>query len=245
MAKTTKSKKPAAKPAKASKSKTVKSAPKVKAEKKGASVAKKPAPKKETAKAKPVAAKEVSKKAKPTPAKVKAEKVSKKATGPQPEALSHKGSRSAAKKAKEEAPQVVPAKARAAVIQEPEVEIPEKFQLNERMRNANKKPKPSTMMKGRDDDEDLQTLDENGEPIVLDPKTLNKKWLSLHEKHKAKKASLYNMKEVFEAKTPLLHKILGWGFIISVVNDRLEVLFKDGVRVLISNYKPGGSSIED
>jgi hypothetical protein len=35
----------------------------------------------------------------------------------------------------------------------------------------------------------------------------------------------------------LMHKVLGWGFVLSNLNDRLEVLFKDGIKVLISNYK--------
>ena len=46
------------------------------------------------------------------------------------------------------------------------------------------------------------------------------------------------MKAVFEEKTAILHKVLGWGYILSNRNDRLEVLFKDGIKYLISNYKP-------
>ena len=63
-------------------------------------------------------------------------------------------------------------------------------------------------------------------------------WQDLHDKFKAEKAQAYDMKEVFEAGKPLQHKVLGWGWIISNENDRLEVLFKDGRRTLISNYNP-------
>ncbi len=63
-----------------------------------------------------------------------------------------------------------------------------------------------------------------------------KKWVELHEKHQADKAQTYDMKATFEANRPLQHKILGWGWIMSNDNDRLEVLFQDGKRILISNY---------
>jgi hypothetical protein len=63
------------------------------------------------------------------------------------------------------------------------------------------------------------------------------KWMSHFEKTKGKGAIPYNMTMQYEAKTAIEHKTLGWGFILSNVNDRLEVLFKDGIRFLISNYK--------
>lgn len=63
------------------------------------------------------------------------------------------------------------------------------------------------------------------------------KWGDLHEKYKQFKAVSYNMKDAYEANQPLMHKILGWGWILSSENDRLEVLFKDGKKILISNYK--------
>lgn len=64
------------------------------------------------------------------------------------------------------------------------------------------------------------------------------RWVELHEKHKSEKPQVYDMKAVFEASKPLQHKILGWGWIVSTDNDRLDVLFKDGRRILISNYNP-------
>lgn len=65
----------------------------------------------------------------------------------------------------------------------------------------------------------------------------NAKWADLFEKYKAVKPVIYNMREVFEANQPMQHKVLGWGWIMSNENDRLEVLFKDGKKILISNYK--------
>lgn len=64
------------------------------------------------------------------------------------------------------------------------------------------------------------------------------RWQDLYEKYKSEKAQAYDMKGAFEAGKPLQHKILGWGWILSNENDRLEVLFKDGRRMLISNYDP-------
>ncbi len=65
---------------------------------------------------------------------------------------------------------------------------------------------------------------------------LAQKWASLQRR--TKKAPVpYKMTERYEAKTAIHHKILGWGYILNNVNDRLEVLFEDGVKILISNYK--------
>ncbi len=65
----------------------------------------------------------------------------------------------------------------------------------------------------------------------------NAKWSDLFEKYKAIKPVVYNMREAFEANQPMQHKVLGWGWILSNENDRLEVVFKDGKKILISNYK--------
>ncbi|MGE3683522.1 MAG: hypothetical protein AB7G93_17505 [Bdellovibrionales bacterium] len=67
---------------------------------------------------------------------------------------------------------------------------------------------------------------------------LAQKWVSLYRKSEQIEAKPYNMNSVFEEKTAIMHKILGWGYILANRNDRLEVLFKDGIRYLISNYKP-------
>lgn len=63
------------------------------------------------------------------------------------------------------------------------------------------------------------------------------KWSSLYRKTQEVEPKPYNMRGEYEAKTPIMHKLLGWGYILSNRNDRLEVLFKDGIRYLISNYR--------
>lgn len=67
---------------------------------------------------------------------------------------------------------------------------------------------------------------------------LSAKWQTLYKKAEQIESKPYNMKAVFEEKTAITHKVLGWGYILSNRNDRLEVLFKDGIKYLISNYKP-------
>lgn len=63
------------------------------------------------------------------------------------------------------------------------------------------------------------------------------KWQELHDKYKSLKAPAYSISGQYEAKTPVQHKIFGWGFILSNEYDRLEVLFEDAKRMLISNRK--------
>ncbi len=64
------------------------------------------------------------------------------------------------------------------------------------------------------------------------------KWATLNKKAEQIEAKPYNMRNQFEEKTAITHKVLGWGYILANRNDRLEVLFKDGIKYLISNYKP-------
>lgn len=64
------------------------------------------------------------------------------------------------------------------------------------------------------------------------------KWQELNRRHGKDKASNYKMTDTFEALKPIQHKILGWGFVLTNENDRLEVLFENGIKMLISNYKP-------
>lgn len=63
------------------------------------------------------------------------------------------------------------------------------------------------------------------------------KWLELNKKYGKEKAVTYKMSEKFANMIPMQHKVLGWGFILTNENDRLEVLFETGIRMLISNYK--------
>lgn len=66
---------------------------------------------------------------------------------------------------------------------------------------------------------------------------LAQKWTALFKKASAIESKPYNMKSSYSEKTAIVHKHLGWGYILANRNDRLEVLFKDGIRYLISNYK--------
>jgi len=64
------------------------------------------------------------------------------------------------------------------------------------------------------------------------------KWQELNKRHGKEKAQVYKMTDVFEAMKPIQHKVLGWGFVLTNENNRLEVLFENGIKMLISNYKP-------
>jgi hypothetical protein len=66
---------------------------------------------------------------------------------------------------------------------------------------------------------------------------LEQQWRLLFERSKALKPVPYKMSENYEAKTALMHKVLGWGYVLSSQNNRLEVLFKEGIKMLIANYK--------
>ena len=63
------------------------------------------------------------------------------------------------------------------------------------------------------------------------------KWAELYKKYGKEKAVSYKMSETFATMIPMQHKVLGWGFVLTNENDRLEVLFETGIRILISNYK--------
>lgn len=89
------------------------------------------------------------------------------------------------------------------------------------------------------------------EPAVAKPKKLTKAeklaaealvkadsdWLQLQNQYKALKPVPYMMSEDFQAKTVISHKVLGIGFVLKNQNNRIEVLFRDGKRTLITNYK--------
>ena len=63
------------------------------------------------------------------------------------------------------------------------------------------------------------------------------KWQELNKRHGKEKAATYKMSESFESLKPIQHKVLGWGFVLTNDNNRLEVLFENGIKMLISNYK--------
>lgn len=66
---------------------------------------------------------------------------------------------------------------------------------------------------------------------------LGAQWNSLYERSKDLEAVPYKMSNSYAPRTAIMHKVLGWGYVLSSQNDRLEVLFKDGIKILISNYK--------
>lgn len=77
-------------------------------------------------------------------------------------------------------------------------------------------------------------------PVKIERGNLNDekaKWAELNKKYGKDKALTYKMTEKYPSLSPLQHKVLGWGFILTNENDRLEVLFENGIRMLISNYK--------
>lgn len=75
-------------------------------------------------------------------------------------------------------------------------------------------------------------------------KALNRKitqagsnWEAVYKVAKDLRARGYKMSETFDPKTPIVHKVLGWGFVLSSENNRIQVLFKDGLKTLITNYQ--------
>ncbi len=80
---------------------------------------------------------------------------------------------------------------------------------------------------------------ETAEKVKIDKSMTEEqaKWVEMYNKYKDAQASNYDMKATFKAAAPIQHKVLGWGWVVSNENDRLEVLFKDGKRMLISNYR--------
>lgn len=73
-------------------------------------------------------------------------------------------------------------------------------------------------------------------PQVLEDGKADEQWLQLYGLHKSEKAVPYSMSATFEPKTAILHKVLGWGYVLKSHNNRIEVVFKDGLKILITNY---------
>ena len=91
---------------------------------------------------------------------------------------------------------------------------------------------------GEDDDKAEKTS--KFKPIKVERGNLadeKAKWVELNKRYGKEKAQNYKMSEAFQALKPINHKILGWGFVLTNENDRLEVLFQNGIKMLISNYK--------
>jgi hypothetical protein len=66
---------------------------------------------------------------------------------------------------------------------------------------------------------------------------VQKRWAAIHDQLKHLKAAAYDMTGQYDLKTPVIHKVLGWGFIVEIRDSRMDVMFKDGLKTLIMNYK--------
>lgn len=115
-------------------------------------------------------------------------------------------------------------------------EVKETIKENAKIKSADAVPKapPPSAVKGRQKSFERPSIELSEDPDV---QKLQQKWLNLYEKSRNETVTEYNMTQTFQPKTAINHKILGWGYILSNNHDRLEVLFKDGIRFLISNYK--------
>ena len=65
-----------------------------------------------------------------------------------------------------------------------------------------------------------------------------KKWLKLQKQMAVEKAMDYKMTDDFEIKTPISHKVHGWGVVVQKRDNYIDVLFEAGLKTLIVNYKP-------
>ena len=68
---------------------------------------------------------------------------------------------------------------------------------------------------------------------------LRDKWQELHTLSEGQPAKKYMITDSYESNTALDHAKLGWGYVLTSQNNRLEVLFEDGIKILVSNYEVG------
>ncbi len=66
---------------------------------------------------------------------------------------------------------------------------------------------------------------------------LKDKWQELNTLSEGQPAKKYKITDSYESNTALDHVKLGWGYVLTSQNNRLEVLFEEGIKVLISNYE--------
>ena len=66
---------------------------------------------------------------------------------------------------------------------------------------------------------------------------LKEKWSELNSLSEGQPAKKYKLSEDFEPNMAIDHPKMGWGYVLSSQNNRIEVLFEEGIKVLISNYK--------
>lgn len=68
---------------------------------------------------------------------------------------------------------------------------------------------------------------------------LRDKWQELHTLSEGQPAKKYKITDSYESNTSLDHAKLGWGYVLTSQNNRLEVLFEGGIKILVSNYQVG------
>lgn len=66
---------------------------------------------------------------------------------------------------------------------------------------------------------------------------LSEKWAKLKDIDHETKPQRYKMSDSYEPNTPIDHPVFGWGFILSLNENKLEVLFESGIKMLVSNLK--------
>lgn len=65
-----------------------------------------------------------------------------------------------------------------------------------------------------------------------------RRWQLLYDKSKGIRAQVYEMSGDYKADSPIQHKVLGWGYVLSKKDNRIEVLFREGIKTLITRYSP-------
>ncbi len=64
-----------------------------------------------------------------------------------------------------------------------------------------------------------------------------KRWLKLNKQLADEAPQEYRMSEDYEIKTPLQHKVHGWGVVMQKRDNYIDVIFENGIKTLIVNYK--------
>lgn len=129
----------------------------------------------------------------------------------------------------------------ALMIKKGKAEVADEEEIEE-TRPVTKNPSVVSMMESDASTEETSKAEKTSKvkPVKIERGNLTDekaKWAELNKKYGKDKAVQYKMSDKFTTMTPMQHKILGWGFILTNENDRLEVLFESGIRMLISNYK--------
>ena len=66
---------------------------------------------------------------------------------------------------------------------------------------------------------------------------LVKKWQKLQKQYAEEKPQNYAITGFYDVKTPIIHKILGWGVVLNRRENYIDVLFETGMKTLLINFK--------